>query len=79
MSQTLESKDLDYLWDKLSHHCILVEQQKRIGFNEFITVRKYSLKFIPFLSASVFAQLPKDQDGTISVLHFFNYVLRKGI
>ncbi|KAI8907209.1 hypothetical protein EDD86DRAFT_180396, partial [Gorgonomyces haynaldii] len=74
----LSSEDLDVLWETLCQVSILQDNQRRMNYEQY---RKASAKlperFQVFFSPSLFLQMHKDTLGTVSVLQFFNYVLRK--
>ncbi|KAJ3220344.1 Serine/threonine-protein phosphatase 2A regulatory subunit B'' subunit gamma [Dinochytrium kinnereticum] len=75
----LSNEDLDKLWDLLCDRSSEgKDDERKITYVDFCTIKK-SLpdKFSPFFKASTYLKFVSDDKGLISVLQFFNYVLRK--
>lgn len=79
--ELLDNDDLQALWTQLDKHQtppVLADEQM-INYEDFLKVGAESCaKCKPFFKASVFAKLlGNDPYGRISVMQFFNYVMRK--
>ena len=83
----LDNDELKQLWSLLDANASTVdtparaggESEQMIGFEEYMKAKKLAgEKCQPFFTAVVFAKLQQnDPHGRISVMAFFNYVMRK--
>ncbi|KAI8848983.1 putative rhabdomyosarcoma antigen Mu-RMS-40.6c [Chytridium lagenaria] len=75
----LSNEDLDKLWDMLCDHSSEgKDDERKITYQDFCMIKKgLPAKFHPFFKASTYLKFVSDDRGLISVLQFFNYVLRK--
>ncbi|KAJ3247919.1 Serine/threonine-protein phosphatase 2A regulatory subunit B'' subunit gamma [Chytriomyces hyalinus] len=78
-SQLLTSEDLDMLWDLLWEHASGgTPDERRLSYDDFVAVRELlPPKFDAYMKSSIFMQFLPDEWGHVSVLFFFNFVLRK--
>ena len=89
-SRVPSSENLDDFWDTLNKRSAFVSSDseavdKRMTFAQFLESRDDLISdcetshFSPFFKASLFFRFPPDADCRISVMQFYNYVLRRGI
>lgn len=75
----LNNEDLDILWDALCDKGSEgTDEERKLTYSAFVAI-KQSLpeKFHRFFLANAFLKFVPDENGSISVLQFFNYVLRR--
>ncbi|CAH1791111.1 unnamed protein product [Owenia fusiformis] len=79
--ELLDNDELQGLWFLLDKHHTppLVGEEQMINYEDFLKVAQQAgSKCKPFFTASVFAKLLQtDPYGRISIMQFFNYVMRK--
>nr|XP_002127549.1 serine/threonine-protein phosphatase 2A regulatory subunit B'' subunit gamma [Ciona intestinalis] len=78
--ELLDNEELQNLWMLLDkHHTPPVGEEQMINYKDFLIVKdKASDKCKPFFTPLIFAKLnQRDPLGRISILQFFNYVMRK--
>lgn len=79
--ELLDNEELQNLWFLLDKHHTppMVGEDQMINYEDFLKVAGASgPKCKPFFSATVFSKLlQNDPYGRISIMHFFNYVMRK--
>ncbi|XP_074645299.1 serine/threonine-protein phosphatase 2A regulatory subunit B'' subunit gamma-like isoform X2 [Tubulanus polymorphus] len=79
--ELLDNEELQGLWFLLDKHHTppLVGDEQMINYADFLKVGdKAGIKCRPFFTATVFAKLlQNDPYGRISIMQFFNYVMRK--
>ncbi|KAI9106167.1 hypothetical protein DFS34DRAFT_574578, partial [Phlyctochytrium arcticum] len=75
----LTNDELDVLWDALvSQSSGDTDDEKRIGYTDFEQIApSLPEKYGPYFKPSTFMRFMDDEDGSISILQYFNYVLRK--
>ncbi|KAI8612731.1 hypothetical protein BC830DRAFT_1194769 [Chytriomyces sp. MP71] len=78
-SVLLTNEDLDLLWDTLwAHASSGTEEKRRMTYDDFKQVKGLlPEKFHRFMSAGTFLHFGAEDDGSILVVAYFNYVLRK--
>ncbi|XP_046355906.1 serine/threonine-protein phosphatase 2A regulatory subunit B'' subunit gamma-like [Haliotis rufescens] len=79
--ELLDNDELQKLWFLLDKHHTppLLGEEQMISYEDFLLVGKEAgLKCKPFFHATVFSKLlQSDPFGRISIMQFFNYVMRK--
>ncbi|KAJ3016745.1 UNVERIFIED_CONTAM: hypothetical protein HDU68_012040 [Siphonaria sp. JEL0065] len=77
--QLLSNDELDVLWDALWQSASMgSDDARKMTFLDFTHIKAQLLpKFHRFFKPSIFLKFVPDEAGSISVLQFFNYVLRK--
>lgn len=57
------------------------DEESRISFLAFLKTHKQlnQSKFDRFFKPNIFLKMPCDEKGDISIMHFYNYVMRLGI
>eukprot|EP00842_Homolaphlyctis_polyrhiza_P006124 jgi/Hompol1/6512/HPOL_003528-RA len=78
----LSNEDLDVLWEALCANATYNQatEERRISYPQFCKAKAALVdpKFQPYLKASLFLSLTRDNQGRVDVLQLFNFVLRKG-
>jgi len=79
--ELLDNDELQNLWYLLEKHCTppLIGDDQMINYEDFLLVAEEAGgKYRPFFTAVIFAKLlQNDPYGRISIMQFFNYVMRK--
>ncbi|KAI9363386.1 hypothetical protein DFJ73DRAFT_510557 [Zopfochytrium polystomum] len=75
----LTNEDLDMLWDSLCERGTDgPDEERKLTYTDFLAIKKkLPEKFHRYFRANTFLRFVPDNYGRISVLQFFNYVLRK--
>ncbi|KND03012.1 uncharacterized protein SPPG_02083 [Spizellomyces punctatus DAOM BR117] len=75
----LSNEELDILWDALLERATgETDEERQISYADFDQINStLPAKFRSFFKPSCYMRFVEEDDGTISVLQFFNYVLRK--
>ncbi|KAJ3322987.1 Serine/threonine-protein phosphatase 2A regulatory subunit B'' subunit gamma [Blyttiomyces sp. JEL0837] len=75
----LINEELDVLWEALCERGTEgSDEDKKISYEDFLNIKRaLPAKFRRFFKASTYLCFVPDENGYISVLQFFNYVLRK--
>uniref|UniRef100_S4RUQ9 Protein phosphatase 2 regulatory subunit B''gamma n=1 Tax=Petromyzon marinus TaxID=7757 RepID=S4RUQ9_PETMA len=80
--ELLDNEELQNLWFLLDKHQTppMIGEEQMINYESFLKVGENAgMKCKQFFSAKVFAKLlDRDPYGRISIMQFFNYVMRKG-
>ncbi|KAK6481340.1 serine/threonine-protein phosphatase 2A regulatory subunit B'' subunit gamma isoform X1 [Huso huso] len=81
--ELLDNEELQNLWFLLDKHQTppMIGEEAMINYDNFLKVgEKAGAKCMQFFTARVFAKLlHSDPYGRISIMQFFNYVMRKGL